>query len=154
LVDATDSFDPESAAAIGVNLSRLLWIRCGENKTELSPLQEAFKVADTLLENGMFSLIAVDISGIPERFVAQVPASRWFRFSQMIKQQPSALVFLERNPHAVSYASMVLRMKFDQMIFSGNLLTGIQVKAELIRACNRELPQAGEVGFCLEISRS
>ncbi len=31
-VDASDSFDPESAAANGVNLRRLLWVRCGEAK--------------------------------------------------------------------------------------------------------------------------
>src|ERR1700761_2752542 len=28
-VDAADSFDPESAAANGVDLERLLWVRCG-----------------------------------------------------------------------------------------------------------------------------
>jgi recA bacterial DNA recombination protein len=153
LVDATDSFDPESAAAIGVSFPRLLWVRCGKNQTELSPLQQAFKVADILLENGMFGLIAVDISGIPERFVAQIPASRWFRFSQMIEQQPSALVFLERNPHAISYASLVLQMKMDHAIFSGDLLTGIQVKAELIRTRKKEMLRSEEVKFCLETPR-
>src|SRR5215475_377768 len=29
LIDASDSFDPASAAEAGVHLSRLLWIRCG-----------------------------------------------------------------------------------------------------------------------------
>jgi recombination protein RecA len=29
LIDASDSFDPKSAAAAGVNFSRLLWVRCG-----------------------------------------------------------------------------------------------------------------------------
>jgi recombination protein RecA len=31
LVDAGDSLHPESAAAVGLDLQRLLWIRCGEN---------------------------------------------------------------------------------------------------------------------------
>jgi hypothetical protein len=30
LIDASDSFDPKSAAAAGVNFNRLLWVRCGE----------------------------------------------------------------------------------------------------------------------------
>ena len=30
LIDASDSFDPKSADAAGVNLARLLWVRCGE----------------------------------------------------------------------------------------------------------------------------
>lgn len=32
-VDASDAFDPESAAASGVDLNRLLWVRCGEEQT-------------------------------------------------------------------------------------------------------------------------
>src|SRR5229473_135388 len=30
LVDASDAFDPGSAAAAGLEMSRLLWVRCGE----------------------------------------------------------------------------------------------------------------------------
>jgi hypothetical protein len=32
LVDASDAFHPASAAAAGVEMSRLLWVRCGEKK--------------------------------------------------------------------------------------------------------------------------
>jgi recombination protein RecA len=32
-VDASDTFDPESAAANGVDLNRLLWVRCGAKQT-------------------------------------------------------------------------------------------------------------------------
>jgi KaiC/GvpD/RAD55 family RecA-like ATPase len=32
LVDATDSFDPKSAEAAGVDLRKLLWIRCSKNR--------------------------------------------------------------------------------------------------------------------------
>jgi hypothetical protein len=31
LVDASDALDPQSAATSGVDLDRLLWVRCGEN---------------------------------------------------------------------------------------------------------------------------
>ncbi|PYY18745.1 MAG: hypothetical protein DMG60_07205 [Acidobacteria bacterium] len=31
LVDASDAFDPRSAASAGVDLSRLLWVRCGKS---------------------------------------------------------------------------------------------------------------------------
>src|SRR5271168_1081844 len=37
-VDVTDALDPESAAATGVDLSRLLWVRCGiESSAANSP---------------------------------------------------------------------------------------------------------------------
>ena len=31
VVDASDALDPQSAAATGIELDRLLWVRCGEN---------------------------------------------------------------------------------------------------------------------------
>jgi hypothetical protein len=39
VVDASDALDPHSAAAAGVELDRLLWVRCGESspQTERSP---------------------------------------------------------------------------------------------------------------------
>src|SRR3984885_6445862 len=36
-VDVSDTLHPESAAAMGVDLSRLLWVRCGRS-TESAPL--------------------------------------------------------------------------------------------------------------------
>ena len=32
LIDASDSFDPASGEAAGVNLQKLLWVRCAERK--------------------------------------------------------------------------------------------------------------------------
>src|SRR5271157_3290528 len=40
LVDAEDAFDPASAAATGVRLDRLLWVRCGHRA------EYALKAAD------------------------------------------------------------------------------------------------------------
>jgi recombination protein RecA len=37
-VDVSDTLHPESAAAIGVDLSRLLWIRCGRSSAAAAPL--------------------------------------------------------------------------------------------------------------------
>ena len=39
-VDVSDTLHPESAAAIGVDLSRLLWVRCGSSPVT-SPLSQA-----------------------------------------------------------------------------------------------------------------
>ena len=36
-VDVSDTFDPSSAAATGLDLSRLLWIRCGDPSTGVPP---------------------------------------------------------------------------------------------------------------------
>ena len=44
LVDASDAFDPASAAAAGMEMSRLLWVRCGEkypSRKHPSPARKA-----------------------------------------------------------------------------------------------------------------
>src|SRR5208282_3275644 len=61
LVDAGDNFDPASGHAAGISLPRLLWVRCGTTRVKLPPLEQAFKVADILLQSGGFGLIAVDL---------------------------------------------------------------------------------------------
>jgi recombination protein RecA len=42
LVDASDAFDPISAAAAGMEMSRLLWVRCGEKYPLRKPPSAAF----------------------------------------------------------------------------------------------------------------
>src|ERR1700728_4591991 len=45
LVDASDVLDPQSAAAAGIELDRLLWVRCGENSPEKS-LEQLLRATD------------------------------------------------------------------------------------------------------------
>src|ERR1700756_4978254 len=49
-VDVGDGLDPESAAAAGVDLSRLLWVRCGvAGKRVAVPCEEGFHLPDKYL---------------------------------------------------------------------------------------------------------
>lgn len=133
LVDARDSFDPITAEAAGVDLSRLLWVRCGKSQQKLKPLEQAFKAADMLLQSSGFGLIVVDLSDIAEKFIRNVPLSSWFRFSRAVENQPTALVFVEKQPHATSCAGMVLQLASGTARFSGNLLTNVPLQADVIR---------------------
>lgn len=47
-IDASDTLDPESAAAVGVDLSRLLWVRCGvQTSSRTKPTaQQTFSLPD------------------------------------------------------------------------------------------------------------
>src|SRR5271165_3879296 len=60
VVDASDALDPQSVAATGVELQRLLWVRCGENSPEKS-LEQLLRATDLLLESGGFGMIALDL---------------------------------------------------------------------------------------------
>ncbi|MGH9493949.1 MAG: hypothetical protein ACRD3B_03045 [Candidatus Sulfotelmatobacter sp.] len=150
LIDASDAFDPETAESAGVNLSHLCWVRCGKSKTRLRPLDQAFKVADLLLHNGGFGLIAVDLSGIHPRVISRVQPSTWFRFSRVIERQSAALVFLQREPQATSCAGLVLRLKTSPSSFSNNLLSGFHVQAELARAQNKRPARSEGMNFHLK----
>ncbi len=109
LVDANDCFDPESAEAAGVNLARVLWVRCSP-KQRLKPLEQAFKAADILIQNGGFGLIAVDIGNVEEKQVRRIPLTTWFRFARVVEKMPAALVFLMTYPAAQSCAGLTLHL--------------------------------------------
>jgi hypothetical protein len=132
-VDARDAFDPTTAKAAGADLSRLLWVRCGKTKQKLRPLEQAFKVADMLLQSSGFGLIVVDVSDLAEKIVRNVPSSSWFRFSRVVENQATALVFMARRPHATSCAGMVLQLTTAPAIFSGPLMTNVHLSANVLR---------------------
>ncbi len=116
---------------------------------KLPPLEQAFKVADIFLQSSGFGLIAVDLSGIPERVVRKVPLSSWFRFSRVIEKQATALVFIEQEPHATSCAGLVLRVSSDPAVFSGNLLTQFNLKVEVARGRDKKPVRSERSGFSL-----
>ncbi len=53
LIDTNDTFDPASAAEAGLNLERLLWIRCAanvEHNSKPSPLQKQVSSFESVLD--------------------------------------------------------------------------------------------------------
>ncbi len=61
LIDTRDSFDPPSAAAYGVRLEKLIWIRCRGNA------EHALRAADLVLHSGGFGVIALDLADVSRR---------------------------------------------------------------------------------------
>jgi recA bacterial DNA recombination protein len=117
LVDATDSFDPRSAEAAGVNLSSLLWIRCGGRG--MKALEQAFKSADLLLQgSGGFGLLVVDLGGISEKFVRRVPLSTWFRFRAVVEKLSAPVVFITPQPVLGTCSCLTLLLSGGQLQWS------------------------------------
>ena len=108
VVDAGDCFDPESADAMGVCLSRLLWVRCTERG--MKTVEQAFKAADILIQNGGFGVIAVDLGNIDEKLVRKIPLTTWFRFARVMEKLPTALVIMLPYSAAQSCAALTLNM--------------------------------------------
>jgi hypothetical protein len=126
-VDATDSFDPCSAAASGVTLDRLIWIRCG------GKADHALKAADNLLHAGGFGVVVLDLCHVSQRDCRRIPISYWYRFRLAIENTPSVLLLVEREPMGKSCAALILEMKRNKAIWSGapgfQLLRGLDVQA-------------------------
>ena len=150
LVDARDAFNPDTAEAAGADFSRLLWVRCGKTKQKLRPLEQAFKVADMLLQSSGFGLIVVDLSDIAEKVVRNVPPSTWFRFSRVVENQPTALVFVAQQSHSTSCAALVLKLMAVPGVFSGKLLTNFTLNADVIRAREKKGVQSATPGFSIK----
>jgi recombination protein RecA len=150
LVDARDTFDPVTAEAAGVDLSQMLWVRCGKTKQKLRPLEQAFKATDMLLQSGGFGLIVVDLSDIGKKIVRNVPISSWFRFSRVVENQRTALVFLERQPHANSCAGLVLKLTSTPAKLSGKLLTSLTLSADVIRTHEKKGVQSATPDFSIK----
>lgn len=150
LVDAKDAFDPTAAEAAGADLSRLLWVRCGKTKQKLRPLEQAFKVTDILLQSSGFGLIVVDLSDISEKVIRDVPISSWFRFSRVVENQPTALVFVEQQPHATSCARLVLKLAAAPATFSGTLLSNFTLNAVVLHAREKKGVQSVTPDFSIK----
>ena len=115
-VDAGDALDPESAAANGVDLRQLLWVRCGNppakpqaaNASALSQLGQALRATDLLLQAGGFAAIVLDLGSIDPASAMRIPLATWFRFRQAADHARTSLVVLGRACYAQSSAALVL----------------------------------------------
>jgi hypothetical protein len=117
LVDATDSFDPRSAQTAGVNLKRMLWIRCSGRGVKA--LEQAFKASDLLLQgSGGFGLLMVDLAGISEIFVRKIPLTTWFRLRSVVEKLDAPLVFITPCPVLGTCSSLTLTLSAGQVRWS------------------------------------
>ncbi len=105
LVDTSDAFDPVSAAAAGMDLDRLLWVRCA------AKMEHAFKAADMLLQGGGFGLVGLDISDVPPQDARRIISSWWYRFRRTVEKTPTCFIVIAVDPCVRSCASLALQMK-------------------------------------------
>jgi hypothetical protein len=137
LIDATDSFDPASAANAGLDLERLLWIRCTGN------LEHAIKAVDLLLQAGGFGIVVLDFGDVSLKDARRIPQSYWFRFKRAVEPTKSSLLVITEHPCARSCAAVALKLnrldaewsgpEGDESPTTSYLLAGVRVRAERLR---------------------
>ena len=148
LIDTADSLEPASAAAAGVRLEKLLWVRCSGNA------EHALKAADLLVQGGGFGIVAMDLGDTPPRTAQRISMTSWFRLRRAVEHTPTVLVTVGPQAYAKTCASLVLECARERAAWSGapgcsRLLRGIEVRTagrkpvrhSTVRFRTRALPQ-------------
>jgi hypothetical protein len=173
LVDASDAFDPASAAAAGMEMSRLLWVRCGEKYPSRkqpsaalagcretddsyrgmpsgisrweSQLGQMLKVTDLLLQSNGFGMIVLDLGDVPVPSARRIPLASWFRFRRAVEHTPTALLVLEQQPIAGSCSSVLVKVSGVRSQVSGKKLAALSSQFSANRLAHTELLDQFEI---------
>jgi recombination protein RecA len=149
IVDALDMFDVESAAAAGVDLSRLLWIRgfvvsnpgmCRDMNQRA--LEQAIRALTLVLQAGNFGLVIFDAAEAPADAIRRLPFTTWMRLQRLVEGSPTAAVLVGGEPMARSSAGLTLRAGIRDsglgIRFGERLFEGVGIEARVVRARARE----------------
>jgi recA bacterial DNA recombination protein len=165
IVDASDALDPQSTAAAGVELDRLLWVRCreglpqrhrdtekknlpqdqisnlGKKESRLAEhrLEQLLRAADLLLESGGFGLIALDLADLPPQTAHRIPLATWFRFRRTVEHTPTVLLAIERRPIAGSCSSLLIKMGLKRLDAFGNRMGRPQMNLQFAIPAHAQL---------------
>ncbi len=105
LIDTRDSFDPPTAAAYGVRLDKLIWIRCHGNA------EHALRAADLVLHSGGFGVIALDLADVSAAALNRIPPTAWFRFRRIVEPTPTIFVVLANRPITKSCSTLLIETR-------------------------------------------
>src|SRR5207249_2399896 len=115
LVDALDMVDVESAAAAGIDLGRLLWIRghvvmnpgmCRDMNQRA--LEQAIRAFALVLQAGNFGLVVFDAAEAPADAIRRLPFTTWLRLQRMVEGTTTACVLAGAQAMARSSAGLTL----------------------------------------------
>ncbi len=141
LVDYRDRFDPRSAAAAGVSLSRLLWVRPHDER-------EALRACEILLGTRGIAIVLLDLADGIAPALARRLASVWPRLGHRAKAANVALLLLSHDRLAGSFAALCLELRRGRALWPSHtlraeLFAGIASHAEVVRRRHGE-PDAHE----------
>ena len=161
LIDTCDRLDVASAAAAGVDLDRVLWIRgsgsgirdsrfgirgSGFETRDQRPgtgdwglgtaVDRALKALNLVLQAGGFSLVAIDLADVPPVRLRQIPFTTWPRVQRVIEGSDTACVLLTPEPLARSAGGLTLslagRSTWAGVSDRSRLLQGVDLRVRVV----------------------
>jgi hypothetical protein len=106
-------------------------------------LEQVLKATDLILQSGGFGLVALDLAGIPEKFVRRIPLASWFRFQRAVEHTKTALLVISEFPCAQTCAAVALKLHSQPSAISlqqsanpahTEILQRMKVQAEVMRS--------------------
>ena len=145
VVDALDMLDVESAAAAGVDLERLLWVR---GHVVTSPgmcrdlnqraLEQALRAVALVLQAGNFGVVAFDAAEAPPDALRRLPFTTWLRLQRMVEGSQTACVLVGSEAMARSSAGLTVKCGMRNaecgLRFGDHVFDGLNVEARIVRA--------------------
>jgi recombination protein RecA len=122
LLDPLDMFDPASAAASGIDFTRMLWVRGKASSSarvslscEFGTLQQsldaAVKALNLLLQAGGFGLVALDLTEVAPQVLRRLPFTTWLRLHRVIEGSETACVLIGSEPLARSAGGVTVQLE-------------------------------------------
>jgi hypothetical protein len=124
LIDTFDRFDPPTAHACGLDLSRLLWVRgqaISKTSAAIDPawlpgvravtgpgtfiertIDRAIKALNLVVQSRVCTLVVLDLIDVPAAAARRLPAATWFRIERAIEGSDTAVMILAAMPIARS----------------------------------------------------
>ncbi len=137
LIDTLDRLDVVSAAAAGVELSRLLWVR-GQDIAGGADraIDRALKALNLVLQAGGFGVVAIDLVDVPPVAIRQIPFNTWMRVQRIIEGSDTACVLLTSEPLARSAGGLTVTLN-GRAAWTGTSdrsrrLSGIELRARVV----------------------
>ena len=133
LIDTFDRFDPASATAAGIDLTRLLWVRgqaisktaCAVDPVWLPgvrtvdgpgtmverTLDRALKALNLVLQSGVCPVVVLDMADVPPAALRRIPYTTWLRLQRVIEGSDTTCVLIAPEPLARSAGGVTLNVQ-------------------------------------------
>ena len=143
LIDACDTFDPASAAAQGLDLTHLLWVR------ESGDPQRALKAFSLVLQAGGFGLVVLDLADVAPQGLRRFPWTTWMRIARIVEGSDTVALLVGAERIARSAGGVTIALESSPARWQGTaprarLFGGVRPTPRVVHRSANERQRVGQ----------